>query len=186
MNKETITALLPWYINNTLNEEETKIIAEALKNDTELKKEHAFLHALSVGIKANEAPSPGEIGLARFKRSIKTPNNKKNKATNAWKLTTIAASLIIVVQTGFALKPTDNQSLYEPLGSNSKNNTIVATFSATATEQQIRNALLDSDAVIIDGPSAAGVYRLHSTTELNTTIKLLQNHPKIITHIQVE
>lgn len=193
MTDKNIIELLPWYINNSLDEEENRMVAEALERDHELKKEYELLKSLSATIKSEEIQTPGEIGFARLKRSMKTTaqfNEKTEQADSAatrWKFAAIAASLLLVVQVSFTLNQTSEQQYYRPLGSENKaKSTISITFSPNATEQQIREVLLESHAIIVDGPSAAGVYQIHSTTGINSTIKSLQNYSEIITHVQSE
>ena len=187
MDKNKIIELLPWYANNSLDEEETRMVNEALKNDDELKKEYELFISLSSNIKSNQKPSPGEIGLARLKRGIKASQSTGGHTAKGWKLAAIAASLVIVVQIGVILNQNSEPQYYRPLdGGNILANTIGVSISSAATEQQIRDTLVNSGAVIIDGPSAAGIYRLRSTTEIDTTIQSLQAYPEVITHIQTD
>ncbi len=193
MTDKYIIELLPWYINNTLDEDENRMVAEALEKDDDLKKEYELLKSISTAMKTDEIQTPGEIGLARLKRSMKTSTQsshlteQKNSTATRWKFAAIAASLLLIVQVSFTLNQTSEQEYYQPLGSEKKlQDTIVVTFSPTATEQQIREILLASHAQIVDGPSAAGIYSVRSTTDIDLTIETLQTYSEVITHVQSE
>lgn len=193
MTDKYITELLPWYINDTLDEDENRMVAEALEKNDDLKKEYELLKSISAVMKTEEIQTPGEIGLARLKRSMKASTQsshqtmQKSNATTRWKFAAIAASLLLIIQVSFTLNQTSDQDYYQPLGSENKlQDTIVVTFSPIATEQQIREILLASHAKIVDGPSAAGIYRIRATTEIELTIKTLQTYSEVITHVQSE
>lgn len=194
MTDRNIIELLPWYINNSLDEEENRIVAEALEKDNELKKEYELLKSLSTAIKSEEIQTPGEMGFARLKRSIKATDKSKaltpqtGSNVSRWKFAAIAASLLLVAQASFMLNQTDEQQYYRPLGSDTKvQDTILITFSPGVTEQQVRDTLLESQAVIIDGPSAAGIYRVRSSAQnRNITIQKLKSYKAIISHVQAD
>jgi len=193
MTDKYIIKLLPWYINDTLDEDENRMVAEALEKDENLKKEYELLKSISTAMQTDEIQTPGEIGLARLKRSMKTSTQssqqtvQKSSATTRWKFAAIAASLLLIVQVSFTLNQTSEQEYYQPLGSEKKSqDTITVTFSPTATEQQIREVLLASHALIVDGPSAAGIYRVRSTTDIDSTIESLQTCSEVITHVEAE
>lgn len=73
-NAEQIAKLLPFWINGSLSPDEAAAVAAAVAANPALAAEAAFLRGLRDRMQA-EAPgySPGEIGLARLKRSIALP-----------------------------------------------------------------------------------------------------------------
>ena len=192
MTDKYIIELLPWYINNTLDEEENRMVAEALEKDDELKKEYELLKSISTAIKAEKVQTPGEMGFARLKRSMKATEQPKDipqrtsSHVTRWKFAAIAASLLLVAQASFMLNQTDEQQYYRPLGSeNIQQGSILITFAPNVTESQIRNVLLESQAVIIDGPSAAGIYRVRSSAQdKESTINKLKSYKDVISHVQ--
>lgn len=194
MTDKYIIELLPWYVNNSLDEEENRLVAEALEKDDELKKEYELLKSISAAMRAEEMQTPGEMGFARLKRSMKETDQSKDTPQQAgsnitrWKFAAIAASLLLIVQVSFMLNQTNEQQYYKPLGGeNELQGTILITFSPGVTEQQVRETLLESQAVIIDGPSAAGIYRVRSNApDKNTTIKKLESYKDVISHVQGE
>jgi len=192
MTDKYIIELLPWYINDTLDEEENRMVAEALERDDEIKKEFELLKSISTALKDEEIQTPGEMGFARLKRSMKTTDQSEatpeqtGSNVTRWKFAAIAASLLLVAQASFMLNQTDEQQYYRPLGSeNILQDSMLITFSPDATESQIRNVLLKSQAVIIDGPSAAGTYRVRSSAQdKSTTIEKLESYKDVISHVQ--
>ena len=192
MTDKNIIELLPWYINDSLDKEENRMVAEALEKDNDLKQEYELLKSISAAMRAEEIQTPGEMGFARLKRSMKETDQSKDipqqtgSNVTRWKFAAIAASLLLVVQVSFMLNQTDEQQYYQPLGSEDKlQDSIMITFVPNATESQIREVLIESQTVIIDGPSAAGIYRVRSSAQdKNTTIEKLKSYKNIISHVQ--
>ena len=120
MTDKYIIELLPWYINDTLDEEENRMVAEAMERDDEIKKEFELLKSISTALKDEEIQTPGEMGFARLKRSMKTTDQSEatpeqtGSNVTRWKFAAIAASLLLVAQASFMLNQTEEQQYYQP------------------------------------------------------------------------
>jgi anti-sigma factor RsiW len=190
-NNQTIEQLLPFYLNGTLDSAEKSQVKQALKQDLHLQQELALLQKLQQQTKQQAIPiSPGEMGMKRLQRSFKDePNLASPKTTpsKAWQFTAIAASLLLVVQTATTLLPSGQ---YQAAGGDThlqrQGFTIAATFSLDVSEQQIRQLLIQHQIVIIDGPSALGVYHLLVTHKPNDTLEQLKLRQDIFDSIQLE
>lgn len=170
MNKQEINEALPWYANDSLSAEERAEIEQALENNTELQQETEFLNKLRNTIQKNQIQSPGEFGLQKLKRSIKT---EEKPTSDKWRVFTIAASIMLVVQVGIMTTLIQQEQTYVPLsGVEPGKNIIQVQFNEQAKEIDIRNTLLQFNAEIIEGPSKQGIYRirLDQTDESNIDI----------------
>ena len=72
-----------------------------------------------------------------------------------------AAAVVIVVQAGLIGWLATREAPFEPLGERAPAGVVLQLrFEPAATEPRIRELLQAHDAVVIDGPSALGVYRV--------------------------
>jgi len=189
-NINAIEQLLPFYLNGTLEDDEAKQVERALQHDTYLQQELSLLKNLQQRTKQRaSSPSPGELGLKRLQRSIKTESSSRKQVppTKAWQLTAIAASLLLVVQTATTLLPSDD---YQAAGGNVTQQTtgtlLSVTFAPDITEQTLRQLLLQYHIVIVDGPSALGVYQVVLPLDSNATLEQLRQHDAIFDSIQTD
>lgn len=187
--------LLPFYVNGTLKGAERQSVEQALRDDPALQNELDYLKGLRAEVKAQDfGTPPGELGLKRLQRSIAAEKLKndpiaraRSKITreqnNWWKVAAIAACLLILLQAVFLFQPDYNPDLSAAGGPNISASTsymIDVTFAPTAQEQNIRDLLLSLDAVIVDGPSALGVYTLSVPKEREAAIEKLRAHQSLI------
>jgi hypothetical protein len=166
--------LLPFYVNGTLEEFESQFVEQALAENEDLYQEYSFLKVLHTNVQNDEASSPGELGLKRLQRELKkeqsshtllNQGNHQPVVNNRWKMTAMAACLMLVIQTVFYFSVDPDSDVYTAAGGGTpaiENNRYVVsvTFVPSVTEQQIRDLLLETKATIIGGPTALGVYQL--------------------------
>ena len=197
LNKQDIELLLPFYVNETLDSQETKQVEDALVNHSDLQEELVYLQSLKTQIcQQAHGNSPGELGLKRLEKELQNSqhlnNNKQqleslSRIKDRWKYGAMAACLMLVVLT---ITDMETNNIYQAAGGKvtTQHNGIIAsvTFSPNVTEQEIRKLLLDAHVFIIDGPSAIGVYRLVVVEGGSHTIKKLAAQVELIESIQVE
>lgn len=158
-NAEQIAKLLPFWINGSLSPDEAAAVAAAVAANPALAAEAAFLRGLRDRMQA-EAPgySPGEIGLARLKRSIALPAAPPRRVS----LATAAALALLTAGLGFAaqtlLRPAPVE--YIQASGDTDGAALLVAFQPTAPAQAISQTLLAEGLTILDGPSALGLYRL--------------------------
>lgn len=158
---------LPWYVNDTLDERERREVEAALEADPALKREARFLQALRGTLQAGSESTPGEFGLARLKRDIvreRQAEVPEKPARSGWKLTAVAASLLVVLQAGVMFSMVSappERDVYVPFsGPAAEGPVIQLTFRPETTEAQIRAAVNAVDGILVGGPGALGVYYL--------------------------
>ena len=174
MKSQSIHEELPWFVNGSLNTKEMAEVESNVVNNKALIRDKEFLTRLYDQIKSRTSQSPGEIGLQRLRRDIK--KEAENKPLKKWRSFSIAASIMLVAQLGIILTQNQNDDVYVPLsGTQYSENVVQIQFTDTAKLKDINEILLSIDAVMIDGPSKKGVYRI-KLDELNeqTIYKLRQ------------
>lgn len=193
-NKQELEALLPFYLNGTLDAADKARLESALAEDQQLREELAFAEILQKQIQQLPEQSPGEFGLKRLQRSLnqqqqQDAEQKREQHTaqskKGWQFVAIAASLMLVLQTVTVVQKSDDYRAAS--GNNTVQNytdTVSVTFTSDATELQIRQLLLEHNIVIINGPSAIGLYRLALTTDPVTSLQALQARSDLVESIQ--
>jgi hypothetical protein len=191
MSKQDIHENLPWYINRQLSDKEIAEIELQLKDDPTLQREVDFLNALRDQLKQSAQASPGEFGLQRLMRDVQKEQNAQ-PLLKRWKTLAVAASLLMVVQTGImvSMMGTEDNGIVPLSGSDYSGAVIQLQFREQATADSIQQLLLSLNGSIIEGPSANGVYRIRlQVTEpdaVNRQIEQLKSNTEVIDFAAVE
>lgn len=190
MTNKPIHELLPWYVNGSLSVEEQAGIEQAIASSDDLNQEKKFLSSLRQHIKNESCETPGELGLHRLRREIKKQTTSKqtaSKPTTKWRVFSIAASLLLVIQLGIIISLTQTEDRFVPLSeSNYSGDVIQLQFQDVATISDINQFLLDMDAVIIDGPSKNGIYRIKLYTVNDKTLQAIRNQKNLVDFVAEE
>ena len=164
--REEIEALMVFLANDTLAESEREAVEYAIAKDPQLQAELKVLRSMRTEMK-NVVPqtTPGEFGLARLMREIdKEPQQQAQSApshSRFWKITAAAAVALFAIQSVVILtSPRDNIELAGGGNDRQSGPALLVAFSEEAAEGVIRALLLELDLVIVDGPSALGLYTL--------------------------
>jgi hypothetical protein len=165
--REEIEALLVFLANDTLEGEERAMVEAAVAADPVLQTELATLKAVQADMLDDSAgTSPGEFGLARLMRDIdaepmQTAPEADVVRPRVWQWAAAAAVALFAAQTAWIFTSPD--SLIELAGGGSGGVVgpkITVAFSEDATEGAIRSLLQAQGLIIVDGPSALGLYTL--------------------------
>lgn len=163
--ESSVAELLPFWVNGTLAADEAVTVAAAVAADPALAAEADFLRALHSRMQAEDAGySPGALGLARLKRSMAAP--VVDAPPRGVSLRVVAAAAVVAAIVGFAanegVRPrTGNESPAEYVqASGGDDASLTVGFQGAATAQAISDFLLSEGVIILDGPSAIGLYRL--------------------------
>ncbi len=191
---EDIQQLLPFYVNGSLEGDEKALVEAALKENPSLQGEVAFLEKLRDEVKAQDGErSPGEFGLKRLQKSMAEDRLKNDPIARAeskipkeqnrlWKGVAAAACLMLLLQSAviFRSDPGDLTAAGGPAMTRTAGHIIDVTFAPTAREENIRALLLGVEAVIVDGPSALGVYRLSVPKDPEAALEKLRAHKNLV------
>ena len=182
-NDNELHALLPAYLNGQLASDEQQRLEQALTTDVDLQRELAFLKAIQQEVKTETVTSPTEWGLAKLRQSLdaetKTTVTYSPGNFQFWKRLAIAASLVVAVQMGLLVNNRLNTNPYIPLSTPEVESTLQVQFIEDATEQQIRELLLQTGGSIVKGPSAIGIYRIQFD-DTQTSLEQLTNNPIVV------
>lgn len=185
--------LLPWLANNTASDEERRDAEAYVEENTDAASELEFLKKLREGVKqASADASPGELGLARLRRRIAEEAPAATRAstrTQWWQAAAIAATVLVAIQAAFLFGDFDQGGgLTTATGPGTEGPAIQVTFVGEANEAAIRDLLFALDLEIVEGPSAAGVYRLslHDGISATEVVERLKANPEIVSHAELE
>ncbi len=188
--------ILPWYVNNTLTDEERRKVEEHLKECERCRSEVKYLKALRSQVKTTSAVTVyGKLGLKRLLRDIKKEAQPSRRfAFPRWQpALAIAASLIIMLQSVILYNYWQQSEAITTLSGHVHGGVVLqVSFAPDANEAKIRKVLQSVEGSIIDGPGAIGIYRirLDLTTEkkerINELIAILRSRPDVVIHVARE
>jgi anti-sigma factor RsiW len=211
MKHSEIIELLPWYAKATLPEDERKMVETHLADCGECAREVQSLAILQKTIVeiGDKVPTPSPMALNRAMAEIENYERTRSQATAQvsqpslferlsmwWSPTPIFARAIIAVQLvlvlgfgGVIIYEHTQSATYTTASGPSGDRTatqISVSFSGSATEQEIRQAVLAVHGKIIDGPSALGLYTIQvpvapdRTTEIDGVLKTLRENQHVV------
>lgn len=175
---KVVDALLPWYVNGTLEGDELEYVQRHLVECSQCVKEAEWLRELYAACIASEV-MPGTSGpLRKLRRALEAPPPTKPgfsagvrrewRSGNAWARWSVAASLALVVLLASVLRDTDAPALYRTLGASSSTShtsgSLIVVFDPAATEADLRRILRAAGTRLVDGPTQSNAYVLDVPT----------------------
>ncbi|WP_025897765.1 zf-HC2 domain-containing protein [Sneathiella glossodoripedis] len=158
-----IEELLPFYVNNTLDETERAEVEKALDNSERLREELEILRKLRSEMQQIELEqSPGEFGLKRLQNSLKSEIDKPsaeiandNRSAVFWRVGAVAACLLLAIQTVMFVPDWSGEDLDAASGVSVQPHGVLysITFAPDAREENMRSLMLSLNARFVDGPS---------------------------------
>jgi anti-sigma factor RsiW len=168
-------ALLPWYVNGTLPDEELALVQGHLAQCPRCQADAVWQDALRSDPPATRPAAPAEVdrqwlALSQRLEAARPPARRRPQVLSDWlrarwmplalglQGVTLVAALTI---TGWAVAPRDD--LYRGLGAapNAPSANALVVFRSTASEADIRKALRANRAQLVGGPTATDAYLLH-------------------------
>ena len=200
VNHDHPDALLPWYANGTLTDEERVQVEAHLARCEQCREELRFLTALRQTVKqVADVPASPELGLKRLMREIDagTPTSRPATRHMAWWQPSLAAAAVVIVIQGVLLlnlwQGGDDAGMR--LAGEARPAAVVLQirFDAAAREEEIRALLRSLDARFVDGPSAVGLYRIElsgitpgDNEALARVLSALREQQAIVRHVAAE
>ena len=166
-------ALLPWFVNGTLEGEELALVQRHLGECLRCQREVEWLRELHAACIAGEAMPAASAAFRNLRRQLEEPREGVSIArlrrswsrAQPWPRWAIAAQLVAIAVLGsLLLSGTDGSSSYRTLGA--RNATVPATgslvvvFDPATTEAEVHRILRGAGARIVDGPTQANAYVL--------------------------
>lgn len=165
MDEQELRAALPWLVNGSLDAARSAQVRAGVEASPALQQEQAFLQRLRQAVRDDALDGPGELGWRRLRRQIDADvqAGQQQHRQQRWKGMAIAASVLVVAQLGWFVAVTPGDRGYEPMASApapSSGVVLQIRFRGTAPLAQVEALLQSQKLRIVDGPSAAGVWRV--------------------------
>lgn len=178
-------ALLPWLANGTLEGAERADVERHVADCAACQAELQLLRTVRGTLRASPTEAAGDPGLQRLMHAVRaTPAVRRPR----WLVpAALAAGVVITVQTVLLVQQRPAEPLYAPM-SGPRTGVLQVVFMPDASEAQLRALLRDAGARIVDGPSAAGVYRLvpGDGADAEQVAQRLRMHGDIVRHVAPE
>ena len=175
---QAIQALLPWYLMQTLEADEAERVRAHLADCPRCQAELAFERQLQAAhALPGEASTDVEQGLAAMRQRIRQappahrPASRWRRLLQGWQAGApwlrwaVALQCAALLGLGTALLHTQfaADASYRALGSANPAaaGNLLVRFRPEASERELRQALQDSGARLVDGPTVTGAYLLH-------------------------
>ena len=161
-DRQYIEELLPFWVNDTLSADERAEVESAMQSDAELRADAGFLRTLQDKIR-EDVPgySPGEFGLARLMRDIDAaPQTVAPGKPRTAMFAGLAAAAIALAMVSLPSFQSVQQPVFEQASGDAGDVVLTVSFQPDLTEERLAATLLEHGLVIVDGPSALGLYRL--------------------------
>lgn len=166
-------ALLPWFVNGTLEGDELAFVQQHLSGCKRCQREVEWLRGLHAACVAGEA-SPGAAPVLRRLRRRLEELPRRRRGTSVpnfwsrlppWSGWAVATPLAVMLAVGAWLLPAaEGTAPYRTLGAASAkavaSGNIVVVFDPATTEADLRRILQQAGARIVDGPTESNAYVL--------------------------
>lgn len=180
--------LLPFFVNGSLSATERQHVQDAVAADADLSREADVLQGIRAQMQSEaSAYSPGEFGLARLMRDIdaEAPVVAPAATTRrpAFAAMAAAVALVAVVTGSIVTRPGSEAPVYyEQASGDAGEATLTIAFRPDATQADMTALLLDFGLVVVDGPSALGLYRVAplDDTDLDALAARLAGETEIV------
>lgn len=189
-----ISEVLPFWVNGSLDAAESARVEQALAGSAELRAEAEELRALRQDMRSVPmAAGPGDLGLARLMRAIDAETVAPKTYDTRYNLQRMAASVAVAavlssLATYGVMRGGENApALYEQASGEDLEATLTVSFKPEATEAAISALLREKGLVIVDGPSAIGLYRIALPLDITSddATRYLADATSIIGHVEL-
>ena len=166
-------ALLPWFVNGTLDADERTLVEQHLAECARCRDEAEWLRDLHAACIAGEAAPGASRAFHKLRSRLDAPRARADRSMPRLRLTArpwthwvIGAQLALVAALGVLwLQQTDEHAaLYRTLGAPGAAaqavGSLVVVFDPAASEAELRRVLRSVGARVVDGPTRSNAYVL--------------------------
>lgn len=172
---QAVQALLPWYVNGTLQHEELALVQGHLAQCPRCQADAAWQDGLRASLPAAQPAARADVdrqwaALSQRLAAARPPAPRWQQALIAWirarwmplALGLQSVTLVTALTLAWWAAP-PSEELYRALGAapNAPAANALVVFRSTATEADIRHALRANRAQIVGGPTVTNAYLLH-------------------------
>jgi len=173
---KVVDALLPWYVNRTLEGDELEYVRAHLEECAQCRQEAAWLRELHAAcVTAGSVPGASNP-LYKLRRQLETRSTKHTfvrrlagtwQTSNAWaRWGAVAASFVLgaaVILATSGPREAVDPAPYRTLGAVTTadaSGSLIVVFDPATTEAELRRILREAGARLVDGPTQANAYVL--------------------------
>jgi anti-sigma factor RsiW len=176
---KVVDALLPWYVNGTLEGDELECVRRHLGECAQCREESEWLRQLHAACVAAESVPGASPAFRNLRQRLETRSTNAARPTwlhragfrrGAWLPWFVAGSLAVIVTLATSvLQQTSAPALYRTLGDagspSRASGSLVVVFDPAATEADLRRILREAGARVVDGPTQSNAYVLEVPAE---------------------
>ena len=165
---EQAQVLLPWYASGTLDPEELSLVETHLADCAECRADLELERLLASQI--SSLPLDIDQGWTEMASRLDAPPPRlapiaflRRRVSVGWLMTSqVAAAAALLFGFYVALPPEPARQTYRALGSGAvaESGNLLVIFGPDVSERELRAALLQTDARLVDGPNSTGAYVL--------------------------
>lgn len=190
--------LLPWFVNQSLLDQEREQVEVHLQSCARCQQEVEFLRNVREEIKTFSPSLPGELGWQRLLRDVKHDSSRQQDQgqNRSWRWgngLAIAASLVIMIQAGLLMDAWFFSKPMAPLSGPSDVGVILqVSFHPNATEASIRQIVNAINGTFSGGPGQLGIYRIRlplapqDEAGIEEALVYLRNQGNVVSHVARE
>ena len=165
-------ALLPWFVNGTLDPDEIAFVERHVAECARCKEEVEWLRGLYAACAAGEASPEGASAFRKLRLRLDAPRDRRKRVGGAvrsrstsrsWTHWVIGAQLVLIASLGTLWYYDGDRASYRTLGAPAAATpagTVVVVFDPSTPEAELRRILREAEARVIDGPTRANAYVL--------------------------
>lgn len=178
---ETVEALLPWFVNRTLDRDECLLVERHLTDCARCQREADSLRELKAAYGESGMVPEAAQSLRKLRRELDKPRARRllprlfdlprfGRQSWLWVQWVVAGELAAILLLGTLLAFSGRQTTpYQTLGAadvpRHVAGSLVVVFNPRATEEELRRIVQTAGARIVDGPTGAGAYVLELPAE---------------------
>jgi anti-sigma factor RsiW len=184
-------ALLPWYVNGTLDRDEAALVERHLTECKRCQGEVEWLRGLYAACVAGEAGPEASSAFRKLRLRLEAPRERRARASahgrfklggRPWSHWIIGAQLALMAGLGTLWLQEDRAPRYATLGAPAAASAgvLVVTFDPATPEAELRRVLHEAEARVVDGPTRANAYLLAVAPERRAqALEMLRAEPAV-------
>jgi hypothetical protein len=162
-------ALLPWYVNDTLDREERAFVERHVAECPRCKQEAEWLRSLYAACVAGEATPGSSSAFRKLRLRLEAPRSRQRGPARLWRRErpwahwVIGAQLVLIAALGALwIHDDERAAAYRTLGASvaMARPALVVVFDPAASEAEMRRVLREAGARLVDGPTQGNAYLL--------------------------
>ena len=188
---KVVDALLPWFVNGTLDADEAAMVERHLAECRRCQDEVEWLRGLYAACVAGEAGPEASSALRKLRLRLEAPRPPRARAASRghfrfggrpWSHWIIGAQLALIAGLGTLWLQEDRVPRYATLGApvTASAGVLVVMFDPATPEAELRRVLQEAQARLVNGPTRANAYIVEVAPERRAqALEMLRVEPAV-------